>query len=86
MSAVAAEFAPAPKAGPNGAGRRTRWMLRGAPESNVDKAERGYTAGRRLNPEEIAAIAAEMGLPVATPRPKIAGAGVIAGPFAPEWR
>jgi len=40
-----------PKAGPNGAGRRTRWMKRGAPESNVDKAERGYTAGRRLNPE-----------------------------------
>jgi hypothetical protein len=60
--------APAPKAGPNGAGRRTRWMLRGAPESNVDKAERGYTAGQRLNLEEIARIAAEMGIPVAVGR------------------
>jgi hypothetical protein len=56
-----------PKAGPNRAGRRTRWMLRGAPESNADKAARGYNAGRRLKPEEIATIAADMGLPVATP-------------------
>jgi hypothetical protein len=54
-----------PKAGPNRAGRRTRWMMRGAPESNGDKAERGYNAGRRLNPEEIAPIAAELGVPVA---------------------
>jgi hypothetical protein len=53
-----------PKAGPNRAGRRTRWTLRGMPESNADKAARGYNAGRRLNPEEIATIAAEMGLPV----------------------
>jgi hypothetical protein len=43
-------------------------MLRGAPESNVDKAERGYTAGQRLNLEEIARIAAEMGIPVAVGR------------------
>jgi hypothetical protein len=57
-----------PKAGPNGAGRRTRWMMRGAPESNADKVERGYNGGRRLNPEEIARIAAEMGLPVAVGR------------------
>jgi hypothetical protein len=42
-------------------------MLRGAPESNADKAARGYNAGRRLKPEEIATIAADMGLPVATP-------------------
>jgi hypothetical protein len=54
-----------PKAGPNGAGRRTRWMMRGAPESSADRNARGYNAGRRLNPEEIAAIAAEMGLRVA---------------------
>jgi hypothetical protein len=40
-------------------------MMRGGPESNADKAERGYNAGRRLNPEEIATIAAEMGVPVA---------------------
>ncbi len=60
-----------PKAGPNRAGRRTRWMLRGMPESNADKAERGYTAGRRLNHEEIATTAAEMNLPVARP-PKVA--------------
>jgi hypothetical protein len=42
--------------------------MRGAPESNADKVERGYTAGRRLNPEEIATIAAEMGFPVAVGR------------------
>jgi hypothetical protein len=52
---------------PNRAGRRTRWMMRGGPESNADKAARGYTAGRRLNPEEIATIAAELGVPVAKP-------------------
>jgi hypothetical protein len=40
-------------------------MMRGGPESNADKADRGYNAGRRLNPEEIATIAAEMGVPVA---------------------
>jgi hypothetical protein len=55
-----------PKAGPNRAGRRTRWMLRGQPESNADKAERGYTAGRRLDPAEIASIAASMGLSVSS--------------------
>jgi hypothetical protein len=54
-----------PKSGPNRAGRRTRWMMRGSPESNADKAERGYNAARHLNSEEIATIAAEMGLPVA---------------------
>jgi hypothetical protein len=42
-------------------------MMRGGPESNADKAARGYNAGRRLNPEEIAMIAAEMGVPVAKP-------------------
>jgi hypothetical protein len=42
-------------------------MMRGGPESNTDKEQRGYSAGRRLNPEEIATIAAEMGLPVAKP-------------------
>jgi hypothetical protein len=57
-----------PKAGPNRAGRRTRWMLRGAPESNADKGKRGYNAGRRLAPAEVAAVAAEMGLPVAPPK------------------
>jgi hypothetical protein len=39
--------------------------VRGAPESSADRNARGYNAGRRLNPEEIAAIAAEMGLRVA---------------------
>jgi len=59
------------KAGPNRAGRRTRWMLRGAPESNDNKAARGYDAGQSLNAKELATIAAEMGVPVATsPRRK----------------
>ena len=64
-----------PKAGPNRAGRRTRWMLRGAPERNIDKAERGYNAGRRLTPAEVAAVAAEMGLPVAPPKTLNLGGG-----------
>jgi hypothetical protein len=63
------------KAGPNRAGRRTRWMLRGAPESNADKAERGYNTGRRLTPTEVAAVAAEMGLPVAPPKTLNLGGG-----------
>jgi len=64
-----------PKAGPNRAGRRTRWMLRGTPASNADKAERGYNAGRRLTPGEVAAVAAEMGLPVAPPKTFNLGGG-----------
>jgi hypothetical protein len=64
-----------PKAGPNRAGRRTRWMMRGAPESSADKAERGYNAGRRLNPAEVAAVAAEMGLPVVPPKTLNLGGG-----------
>lgn len=63
------------KAGPNRAGRRTRWMLRGAPQSNADKAERGYNAGRRLTPAEVSAVAAEMGLPVASPKTFNVGGG-----------
>jgi hypothetical protein len=63
------------KAGPNRAARRTRWMLRGAPESNADKTERGYNAGRRLTPAEVAAVAAEMGLPVAPPKTFKLGGG-----------
>jgi hypothetical protein len=58
-----------PKAGPNRSGRRSRWMIRGQPESNVDKAERGYNAGWRLTPAEVAAVAAEMGLSVSSPTP-----------------
>jgi hypothetical protein len=50
-------------------------MLRGAPESNADEAERGYNAGRRLAPAEVAAVAAEMGLPVATPKTFNVGGG-----------
>jgi hypothetical protein len=46
-------------------GRRTRWMLRQQPQSNAEREARGYNAGRRLNPEEIATIAAAMGVPVA---------------------
>jgi hypothetical protein len=61
-----------PKAGPNRAGRR---MLRGTPESNADKAERGYNAGRRLTPAEVAAVAAEMGLAVAPPKTFKLGGG-----------
>jgi hypothetical protein len=68
-------FTAYPKAGPNRAGRRTRWMLRGAPESNADKAERGYNAGRRLTPAEVAAVAAEMGLQVAQPKALNLGGG-----------
>ena len=64
-----------PKAGPNRAGRRTRWMLRGAPESNADKAERGYSSGRRLTPAEVAAVAAEMGLQVAPSKTLNVGGG-----------
>jgi hypothetical protein len=49
-------------------GRRTRWMVRQQPQSNAEREARGYV-GRRLNPEEIAAIAAAMGVPVAkTPK------------------
>jgi hypothetical protein len=63
------------KGGPNRAGRRTRWMLRSAPESNADKAERGYNAGRRLTPAEVVAVAAEMGLPIAPPKTFNLGGG-----------
>jgi hypothetical protein len=48
-------------------------MLRGTPESNADKAERGYDAGRRLTPAEVAAV--EMGLPVAPPKTFNLGGG-----------
>jgi hypothetical protein len=50
-------------------------MLRGTPASNADKAERGYNAGRRLTPGEVAAVAAEMGLPVAPPKTFNLGGG-----------
>jgi hypothetical protein len=43
---------------------RNGWMLRGAPQSNAEKVQRGYAEVRRLSPEETAKIAAEMGLPV----------------------
>jgi hypothetical protein len=56
------------KASPNRAGRRTRWMLRQAPQTDEEARQRGYTS-RRLTPEEIARIAAEMNLSVSPPKP-----------------
>jgi hypothetical protein len=44
-------------------GRRTRWLMRQQPQSNAEREARGYTA-RRLNPEEVATIAAGMGMPI----------------------
>jgi predicted DNA-binding transcriptional regulator AlpA len=40
-----------------------------------DKAERGYNAGRRLTPAEVAAVAAEIGLSVAPPETFNLGGG-----------
>jgi hypothetical protein len=47
---------------------RNGWMLRGAPQSNAEKVQRGYAEVRRLSHGEIEKIAAEMGLPIARPR------------------
>ena len=43
---------------------RNGWMMRQAPRSTAEKIARGYAEVRRFSPEEIAAVAAEMGLPV----------------------